>query len=90
MPAVNTGLKTQMRGVDGAPELIEVPDSAAGGSSRQAIRDYKAGKIDAQDFFDNYVKKTQDEIEEADEPPASVDEDVEDLDIEEEPEEVTL
>ena len=83
-------VKNPNAGVDGAPELIEVPDSAAGGSSRQAIRDYKAGKIDAQDFFDNYVKKTQDEITEADEPPASVDEDVEDLDIEEEPEEVTL
>ena len=83
-------VKNPNAGVDGAPELIEVPDSEAGGSSRQAIRDYKAGKMDAQSFFDDYVKKTQDEITEADEPPASVADDVEDLDIEEEPEEVTV
>lgn len=83
-------IKNPNAGNDGAPELIEVPDSQAGGSSRQAIRDYKAGNIDAQSFFDDYVKKTQDEITEADEPTASVADDVDDLDIEEEPEEVTV
>ena len=83
-------IKNPNAGVDGAPELIEVPDSAAGGSSRQAIRDYKAGNMDAQSFFDNYVKKTQDEISTADEPAGVDPDDVEELDIEEEPEEVTV
>ena len=47
-------------GKDGEPELLAIDGSSAGGENRQAIRDYKAGKIDPQDFFDTYVKGVRD------------------------------
>ena len=43
-------------GEAGEPQLIEVKGSEAGGENRQAVRDYKAGNIDPQTFFDTYVK----------------------------------
>ena len=61
-------VKNPNAGKEGEPELIPVRDSQAGGSSRQAIRDYKAGNMDAQTFFNDYVKDTKEQIAEADEP----------------------
>ena len=78
-------VKNPNAGQDGEPELIPVRDSQAGGSSRQAIRDYKAGDIDAQTFFNDYVKKTQDEIETADDPVETQDDPVVDTEDEEDP-----
>ena len=78
-------VKNPNAGQDGEPELIPVRDSQAGGSSRQAIRDYKAGDIDAETFFNDYVKKTQDEIETADDPVETQDDPVVDTEDEEDP-----
>lgn len=55
-------------GQDGQPELIEVRGSSAGGENRQAVRDYKAGKINPQDFFENYVADTTQQLADADTP----------------------
>ena len=62
-------------GVDGAPELLPIDGTEAGGINRQAVRDYKAGEISAEDFFNDYVSKTKDEIESADIEIAEEDED---------------
>ena len=53
-------VKNPKAGQAGEPELVEVRGSSAGGENRQAVRDYKAGNIDPQTFFDNYVRDLND------------------------------
>ena len=53
-------------GQEGEPELLAIDGSQPGGETRDAIRQYKAGEISAENFFNNYVRKTQEEIAEAD------------------------
>ena len=53
-------------GVDGEPELLAIDGSQPGGESRDAIRQYKAGEISADEFFQDYVTKTKDELDTAD------------------------
>ena len=52
-------VKNPNAGEDGAPALLAVSGSEPGGENRDAVRQYKDGAIDAQSFFDNYVKGVQ-------------------------------
>jgi len=67
--------KNPNAGNEGAPELLEVRGSSAGGENRQAVRDYKAGDMTAQDFFNNYVAEVKDTAVDADPLPKPEDED---------------
>ena len=60
--------KNPNAGTEGEPELLEVRGSGAGGENRQAVRDYKAGKVTAQDFFNNYVADVKDTAVDSDPP----------------------
>ena len=79
--------KNPNAGEEGAPELLEVRGSGAGGENQQAVRDYKAGKVTAQDFFDKYVAEVKDTavdtdpVEDKPDPVTTTEDEDEDIEI---------